>query len=231
MYSNAMETIATQLILNTIMNIHNWCWWITRMVIWGTGLVSAVCQKHDSSRQHMQELQTSTGGRLFVWIIGQFSINHKKTKHSLTSCEIKSQRNTDSKHKENRKTVTWLESGPCFWCSRVTTHSTLSRAMHDSAKMVTVSAPNFGNNLLGQKETVWKQFVIIQPSFLFPLTKVILTIDLSSAWMAFPSVLGCQWCSQTELFNSVRQCCFRPHLWGKAFKLLLYAHSSNTLTQ
>lgn len=223
MYSNAMETIATQLILNTIMNIHNWCWWITRMVIWGTGLVSAVCQKHDSSRQHRRKAIC-----LNYWAIFHQS---QKKKHSLTSCEIKSQRNTDSKHKENRKTVTWLESGPCFWCSRVTTHSTLSRAMHDSAKMVTVSAPNFGNNLLGQKETVWKQFVIIQPSFLFPLTKVILTIDLSSAWMAFPSVLGCQWCSQTELFNSVRQCCFRPHLWGKAFKLLLYVHSSNTLTQ
>lgn len=166
--------------------------------------------------------------------LNYWAIFHQsQKKHSLTSCEIKSQRNTDSKHKENRKTVTWLESGflRSFWCSRVTTHSTLSRAMHDSAKMVTVSAPNFGNNLLGQKETVWKQFVIIQPSFLFPLTKVILTIDLSSAWMAFPSVLGCQWCSQTELFNSVRQCCFRPHLWGKAFKLLLYAHSSNTLTQ
>lgn len=172
---------------------------------------------------------TQEEGYLFE-LLGNFPSITKK-KHSLTSCEIKSQRNTDSKHKENRKTVTWLESGPCFWCSRVTTHSTLSRAMHDSAKMVTVSAPNFGNNLLGQKETVWKQFVIIQPSFLFPLTKVILTIDLSSAWMAFPSVLGCQWCSQTELFNSVRQCCFRPHLWGKAFKLLLYAHSSNTLTQ
>lgn len=32
--------------------------------------------------------------------------------------------------------------------------------------------------------------------------------------MAFPSILGCHRCSQTELFNSVRQCCFRPHLRG-----------------
>lgn len=32
--------------------------------------------------------------------------------------------------------------------------------------------------------------------------------------MAFPSILGCHRCSQTELFNSVRQCCFRPRLRG-----------------
>lgn len=76
-----------------------------------------------------------------------------------------------------------------------------------------------------RKERIWKQFVTVQPSFPFPLTKVILTIDLSRAWMAFPSILGCHCCSQTELFNSVRQCCFRPRLLGKALKLLLYARS------
>lgn len=116
----------------------------------------------------------------------------------------------------------WQESGPCFRLRRVPTHFTLQREMYDSAKMLSVSALNFGNNLLREKERIWKQFVIVRPSFLFPLTKVILTIDLSSAWMAFPSFLGCHCCSQTELFNSARQCCFRPRLLGKALKLLYY---------
>lgn len=60
----------------------------------------------------------------------------------------------------------------------------------------------------------------VKPIFPFPLTKVILTIDLLKAWMAFPSILGCHCCSQTELFNSVCQCCFRPHLLGKALKTI-----------
>lgn len=34
--------------------------------------------------------------------------------------------------------------------------------------------------------------------------------------MAFPSILGCQCGSQTELFNSVRQRRFRPRLLGKS---------------
>ncbi len=132
-------------------------------------------------------------------------------------------------HTTNGKWMTWRERGPCFRFRRLPTHSALQSEKYDSAKMVSVSALNFSNNLLGEEESIWKQFVMVQPSFLFPLTKVILTIDLSSAWMAFPSILGCHCCSQTELFNSVRQCCFRPRLLGKAIKLLLYAHAFTTL--
>lgn len=178
----------------------------------------------------MQEPQTTTEGKPghLSEILGNFpSIKN----HSLTSCAIKSQRSTDFTHKTNRKWVTWQEKRPCFSFKRVATHSILQREMYDSAKMVSVSALNFGNNLLRERERIWKQFVIVQPSFLFSLTKVILTIDLSSAWMAFPSILGCHRCSQTELFNSVRQCCFKPCLLGAALKLLLYGHTFTTLLE
>lgn len=114
----------------------------------------------------MQEPQTTTEGKLghLFEILGNFpSIKN----HSLTSCAIKSQRSTDFTHETNRKWVTWQEKRPCFRLRRAATHSILQREMYDSAKMVSVSALNFGNNLLRERERIWKQFVIVQPSFLF----------------------------------------------------------------
>lgn len=173
-------------------------------------------------RNHSPEVKTE--GHLLE-ILGNFpSIKS----HSLTSRAIKSQRGTDLTYSTNRKWVSWQERGPCFRFRRVPTHPALQRETYESAKMVSVSAVNFGNNLLREKERIWKQFVTVQPSFLFPPTKVVLTIDLSMAWMAFPSILGCHCCSQTELFNSVLHCCFSLCLQGKALKLLLYGRSYTT---
>lgn len=72
---SAMETAATQLNLNTIMNIHNCCWWITKMVMWGTEI--GFCRLPKT--RFLQA--TRAGGTdkcgLFVWNIGQFYINQK----------------------------------------------------------------------------------------------------------------------------------------------------------
>lgn len=92
-----------------------------------------------------------------------------------------------------RQNFKGLCSSPIPWTSL---YSALQSPLFDSAGTVLESALNFRNNLLWER--IWKQFVIMRPSlftlffffffFFFFTEKVIVTIDLSSAWMAFPSI-------------------------------------------
>lgn len=90
-----------------------------------------------------------------------------------------------------RQNFKGLCSSPIPWTSL---YSALQSPLFDSAGTVLESALNFRNNLLWER--IWKQFVIMRPSLFtlfffssfFFTEKVIVTIDLSSAWMAFPSI-------------------------------------------
>lgn len=90
-----------------------------------------------------------------------------------------------------RQNFKGLCSSPIPWTSL---YSALQSLLFDSARTVLESALNFRNNLLWER--IWKQFVIMRPSLFtlfffssfFFTEKVIVTIDLSSAWMAFPSI-------------------------------------------
>ncbi len=90
-----------------------------------------------------------------------------------------------------RQNFKGLCSSPIPWTSL---YSALQSPLFDSAGTVLESALNFRNNLLWER--IWKQFVIMRPSLLtippppsfFFTEKVIVTIDLSSTWMAFSSI-------------------------------------------
>lgn len=78
--------------------------------------------------------------------------------------------------------MTRQESGSYFRFSAAPTHFALQREKYDSVKIVSVSVFHFGNNSLQEKKRrgggIWKQFRIVQKTFLSPLTTVFLTIDL-----------------------------------------------------
>lgn len=137
-------------------------------------------------------------------------------------------------HGTNRKERTRQGRGSCSRFRRVPASPPLQRLKYDSAKecqcllsifIITCSEGERGEGLGGNLETIWD----CTAKFPFPLTIVILTIDLCSAWMAFPSVLGCQCGSLTELFNSVRQRRFRPPLVGKSTYTITVGSAFTTL--
>lgn len=144
--------------------------------------------EHRIDFYYMQEPQKSTKRKLdhLFKILGNFlSVKN----NFLTSCTVKLLGSTVFTNKTKSKRVTWKEIRSCLLYSSVPIHSTLQREVYDSAEMVLLSALNFGNNFLQETERIWKQFVTVEPRPP-PLTKVILTIDLSRAWMAFSSFLN-----------------------------------------
>lgn len=138
---------------NTIKYCCGWRGWITQ--IWSSE--PTTCRNHKRSTEGKL-------GHLFK-ILGNFlSINNDFE----TSCTVKSLGITVFTNKTNNKRVTWKEIRPCLIFSSVPLHSTLQREVYDSAKMVLVSALNFGNNLLQETERIWKQFVTVQARFFPP---------------------------------------------------------------
>lgn len=129
--------------------------------------------------------------------------------------------------------MTRQERWSCFKFSAAPTHFALQREKYDSVKkkcqcLYSILVITHSKKKKKGGGAIWKQFWIVQKTFLFPLTTVFLTIDLCRVWMAFPRILGCHCCSRTELFNSACQCCFRPRLLGETFKTIAVSSLSCT---
>lgn len=140
---------------------HDDCWWpmlfLWQLVLmnqtWGTKEPSTV-KKKQMCRELWKEIEEIY---LKYWAIFCQS-------NILTSWNTKLEEGTDC-------AITRLEKIKKRGAGGLVSTASLQRQMYDSANMAPMPALNFGNNLLREKQRIWKQFVNVQPSFPFSSNK------------------------------------------------------------